>query len=277
MTVFANPLNAQIAESYQGRATNGVIQAIHAASTSTGVDFAYLMQQAAAESNFDADAKAGTSSASGLYQFIESTWLNMVERHGDKYGIDTSASRDELLDLRDDPETAANLAAEFANDNKAFLEMHWDAARNGDTEIGATELYLAHFLGAGGAAAFLNARDENPLKIAADLFPSAAAANKNVFYDRETGRAKTLAEVYAFFDKKFQAPEALSSQTVTDAVAKTFQQDAVVFKAAKTKSNSQNSIFSGVFKPSVISPVEIMIMAQMETTLLDDRNKNPWF
>lgn len=196
------------------RATPGVVSAIKAAAQKTGVNFAYLMEQAAAESSFRPDAKAKTSSASGLYQFIERTWLGMVRDHGEKYGlsdyaasIDTKgrvkdpALRKEILALRNDPETAALMAGEFAAENKRYLEQFGD--RIGD--IGATELYFAHFLGAGGAAAFLKANKTNPMAAAADIMPQAARANYNVFYNSKTGKPRTVAEVYDFFDKKFSA------------------------------------------------------------------------
>ena len=179
-----------------------VTNAVYAASKNTGVDFSYLLQQAKVESSFRTDAQAGTSSARGLYQFINRTWLDMVDKHGEKYGIDTTnATKQDLLALRDDPEIASAMAAEFAGENKSFLESAWGG------DVGSTELYMAHFMGAGGAASFLKARDENPLQPAADLFPSAANANKNIFYDRQTGRAKTIEEVYQNFDKKFSVED----------------------------------------------------------------------
>ena len=199
MQGLGNTIDNNVLAIFGNKAPKGVINAIKQASTKTGVDFAYLMQQANAESSFDPHAKARTSSATGLYQFIESTWMRMVDKYGDKYGIETDGmSRREILDLRKDPEIASNLAAEFAGENERFLNDHWGG------EVGSTELYLAHFLGAGGASAFLNAKDENPLQSGAVLFPAAAKANKNVFYDRATGRQRSMDEIYAFFDKKFQ-------------------------------------------------------------------------
>ncbi|MCB9982655.1 MAG: transglycosylase SLT domain-containing protein [Rhodospirillales bacterium] len=187
---------------FGAQAPKNVLSAIEKASTKTGVDFAYLVQQAHAESGFDAHAKAKTSSATGLYQFIESTWLNTIEKHGYKHGISVEGkSRQQILNMRKDPEIAANMAAEFASENQKFLEDHW---AKGQKKIGATELYLAHFLGAGGAAGFLNARDENPLQKAAYIFPDAAKANRAVFYEPSSCRARSFDEIYAFFDKKFQ-------------------------------------------------------------------------
>lgn len=207
-------------------APQGVTNAIHQASARTGVDFAYLMNQAKAESSYNPAAKAKTSSASGLFQFIERTWLDMVNRHGDKYGlgryaeaidnrlrVGDRATRQDILALRNDPQIASFMAAEFAADNKAVLE------RTVGGQIGATELYLAHFLGASGASGFLREMRHNPMTIAADLMPKAARANRNVFYDSRTGQPRTLQQVYAFFDKKFadtpgQAPHMLAQSDV---------------------------------------------------------------
>lgn len=199
MTAFAASLDANNALAALTRqAGPNVSHAIQNASARSGVDFSYLMQQAKAESSFDTDAQASTSSARGLFQFIESTWLGMVEKYGQKYGIDTDQPRSDLLKLRDDPKLASHMAAELARDNQNFLERHWGG------DVGSTELYFAHFMGASGATSFLKARDEAPYQTAAALFPKAAAANRNVFYDRTTGEARSLEDVYQFFDKKLQ-------------------------------------------------------------------------
>lgn len=179
------------------RAGSSVTNAIKTASAKTGVSFTYLMEKAAAESNFKADAKAKTSSATGLFQFIESTWMDMMNKHGAKHGVNTNQSRQDLLNLRKDPKVASLMAAEFAEGNKEHLQQTIGG------KIGNTELYFAHFMGAGGASAFLSQHKKNPLVIAADIFPKEARANRNVFYDSKTGEPKTLAQVYDFFDKKF--------------------------------------------------------------------------
>lgn len=174
-----------------------VVDAIQNAAQQSGIDFGYLLQQAKAESSFDPEACAKTSSAQGLFQFIESTWMTMVNTYGEKYGIDCNAARGDLLNLRNDADLASHMAAELAGDNQRVLDKNWGG------DVGATELYFAHFLGAGKASSFLNARDADGSAPAAALFPKAAAANEGVFYDRTSGRARSLDEVYAFFDRKF--------------------------------------------------------------------------
>ena len=200
-------------------APRAVRNAVADASARTGVDFSYLMHKAAAESSFNVDAAAKTSSAKGLYQFIDQTWLAMVDRYGHKHGlgqyadaiekgpngryhITDEAQRDTIMDLRFDAKAAANMAAEFAAENQRHLESKLDR------DLGATDLYLAHFLGAGGAATFLQEMERNPNANAAQLMPQAAKANRNVFYDRSTGEARSLAEVYDFFAGKFDESNA---------------------------------------------------------------------
>lgn len=211
MNSAGNILKNNTLAAMQRQASPEVVSAIKKASASTGVDFAYLMEKASAESSFRTDVKARTSSATGLFQFIEKTWIAMVKEHGDKYGLGGYAdkisangkvsdpkARKEILELRKDPEAAAAMAAEYAAENKEYLESHVDG------DIGPVELYFAHFMGPSGAAGFLTAMENNPLDTAADIFPAAARANRNVFYDAKTGEPRTLAGVYDFFAQKFQ-------------------------------------------------------------------------
>jgi hypothetical protein len=212
MPITGNAIDNNALAALAQRAGPQVTSAIQRASLKTGVDFSYLMEKAAAESSFDTDAQARTSSARGLYQFIESTWLQMVNRYGDKYGLGDYADkisdkgkvadpalRREILALRDDPEIAAMMAGEFAAENRRSLINSGIPAES----IGSTELYFAHFLGAGAASEFLKGLNENPLAAAADIFPRAAKANKNVFYNPKTQEARSFGEIHAFFDRKF--------------------------------------------------------------------------
>lgn len=188
-------------------ASNEVRNAVQLASAETGVSFSYLMAKAAVESGYRTDVKAPTSSATGLFQFIERTWLTMVKEHGAKHGLEDHAAkleagpvdgrtRREILKLREDPTLSALMAAEYARENKAELQ------RSLGGEIGDTELYLAHFLGAGGARKFLSAMRRDPGASAAAIMPEAAAANRNVFYDK--GGARSLAQVYEAFAGKLE-------------------------------------------------------------------------
>lgn len=214
---------ARVAEIGGYQVSGDVLSAVRDASRKTGVDFSYMMGQAAQESAFRADAKAGSSSATGLYQFIDSTWLGMMERHGAKYGLGRYADaisvrpeggyevadpkmRHEILAARLDPRTNALMAGEFAKENAEHLQ----ATVGG--KVGATELYLAHFLGAGGAETFLKSRAAAPGQAAADVFPAAARSNPGVFYDGATGRGRSLQEVYDWVRNKISRGQALAAE-----------------------------------------------------------------
>lgn len=193
---------------YESIASGDVRGALKAASRATGVDFAYLAAEAALESGLNPAAKAKTSSAAGLFQFIESTWAGMVERHGAKIGLEkeakalasgdiSPAERRRIMDLRYNAGVAARLGAEFAAENKEYLE-----ARIG-REPEDVDLYLAHFLGPGGAVKFLRQMEASPDGAAATAFPAAAKANRAVFY--RDGQALSFSEIRDRFDKKLEA------------------------------------------------------------------------
>lgn len=177
--------------------------AIAQAARATGTDFSYLVAQAKLESGMNPQAKARTSSASGLYQFIDSTWLRTLDRHGAAHGLGQvsdvieqrggrpfvrdPAVRQQIMDLRHNPEIASVMAGALAQDNRAGLVSVLGR------EPDAAELYLAHFLGAGGAAGFLRALERDPHSSAAALLPEAAGANRAMFY--AAGEPRSLSEV----------------------------------------------------------------------------------
>ncbi|HRJ63780.1 transglycosylase SLT domain-containing protein [uncultured Brevundimonas sp.] len=183
----------------------GVEAAIRRASNVTGVDADFLVRTARRESAMNPSARARTSSAAGLFQFIEQTWLGTVKAHGAKHGYGQYAdliyrggdgrwrvegsARNIVLDLRFDPQAASTMAAELTASNAAYLR-----GRSG-REPGAGDLYAAHFLGPAGAAQLMDAMDRRPGASAVALFPEAAAANRSIFY--RDGRPATVAEVHA--------------------------------------------------------------------------------
>lgn len=185
---------------------SAVQAAIQRASAATGVDFGFLMGTARRESGLNPTAKAPTSSASGLFQFVDQTWLATLKSHGAKHGyaryaalierggdgryhVSGAEARKAVMDLRLDPRAASLMAGEFTADNAAYIR-----GRVGREPTGG-ELYVAHFLGASGSARLIQARSQNPQASAAALFPDAARANPSIFYRQ--GRAATVAEVYA--------------------------------------------------------------------------------
>ncbi|MBO9713917.1 lytic transglycosylase domain-containing protein [Sphingomonas sp.] len=203
--------------------TASIQSAIAFASRRTGVDFNYLLGQAQVESGLRSDAAAPTSSARGLYQFIDQSWLGVIKAHGADYGLGWAAGsirqtpsgryvvsdpavRRQILGLRSDPNVSALMAAEHASDNKDALEASLGRATSG------TDLYMAHFLGLGGARRFLTAMDRNPGASAASLFPAAANANRSVFY-AEGGQPRSLQQVYDRLGGKLDAGAAAAGGT----------------------------------------------------------------
>src|ERR1700759_970956 len=194
----------------------GVVEAaIQRASQATGVDFSFLMKTAGRESGLNPAAHAGTSSAAGLFQFVEQTWLSTLKQHGAKHGyarycdligkgaegryhVDGGEARRALMDLRLDPPAASLMAGELASDHAAYLR-----GRTGRDPT-AGELYAAHFLGPKGSARLIEAARASPGANAAALFPDAASANRSIFY--RDGRAATVGEVYANLTKGGSAP-----------------------------------------------------------------------
>lgn len=166
-------------------AHDGVRAAIQRAAAATGVDFSLLVETARRESALNPNARAGTSSATGLFQFIDSTWLDMVARHGEAHGLGQqaaalrqgadSATRRDILALRNDPEISARMAGELARENANTLQARLGRAPN------AGELYAAHVMGSGGALRLIEAAAHGAPSAAA-IFPREAAANRGLFY-----------------------------------------------------------------------------------------------
>lgn len=170
-----------------------------------GVDFDYLLQTAMRESSLNPQAKAQTSSAVGLFQFLESTWLQVLKEEGPRLGygkiadnierssdggytIRDADTKAQILKMREDPQMAADLAAAFTKSNGDYLQARFGRMPS------AGELYIAHFLGAQGAERMFTAGLQNPDQIAANLFPKQAAANRAIFYS--DGAPRTIREVY---------------------------------------------------------------------------------
>ena len=190
-----------------------IVGDIKRASRAANVDFGYMMAEAAQESSFQPDAKASTSSATGLFQFLDTTWLHSIKQYGAKYGLGHYAAqisdeggrlhvadpavRQQILDLRKDPLISSEIAAEFARSNKDEVE------RALGRPASPTDLYLAHFLGASGATQMVKTVASAGTTSAADLMPQAAAANRAVFYD-SNGDAKSVAQIYRNFADKIE-------------------------------------------------------------------------
>jgi hypothetical protein len=168
-----------------------VMAALKTAARSTGVGFDYLVKTAQRESNFDPNAKAGTSSATGLFQFTDATWMSMLERYGAKHGVGVAGqSRSELLALRKDAKLSSLMAGELAGENAKILQKKLGRPAT------SAELYAAHFMGPSDAGRLVQAARANRAGDASEMFPSAAKANANVFRGKD-GADLTAAQLYA--------------------------------------------------------------------------------
>lgn len=187
----------------EDRAVAGIREAAEA----TGMSFDFLLAQATQESGLNPEAKSRRSSAAGLFQFTAGTWMEMVRKHGGKYGLEAEARavtadrsgklsvadpamKKHILDLRRDPKLSALMAAEYAKSNARTLE-----ARLG-RQATEHDLTLAHFLGAGGALRVLQGVEEQPRKVAAHVLPEAARANPEVFREPGSRRQRSLLSLY---------------------------------------------------------------------------------
>ena len=178
-----------------------VVDTIVKASDEAGVDPVYMMALADKESSFDTDAKAATSSAQGLFQFVARTWLEMIRDYGARYGLANEAAavkgrgsaitvtagmRTRVLGLRNDPRVAALMAAELIKRDRERIEARVGRA------LSTTELYLAHFLGTASAGRFLSLSSERPDEVAGREFRSAARANRSLFTEKAGGKRRSL-------------------------------------------------------------------------------------
>ncbi|WP_267424011.1 transglycosylase SLT domain-containing protein [Methylobacterium sp. GC_Met_2] len=178
-----------------------VVDTIVKASDQAGVDPVYMMALADKESSFDTDAKAATSSAQGLFQFVARTWLEMIRDYGARYGLAEEAAavkgrgsaitvagamRARVLGLRNDPRVAALMAAELIKRDRERIEARVGRA------LTTTELYLAHFLGTASAGRFLSLSSEKPDEVAGRAFRNAARANRSLFTEADGGKRRSL-------------------------------------------------------------------------------------
>jgi hypothetical protein len=286
---------SKLASAASGGAVNA---ALKRASEATGAGFEVLYNMARRESSLNPSAKAKTSSAAGLFQFIEQTWLGAVKTYGARHGLTAEAAaitksasgkfivpdaakREEILNLRFDPARAASLAGEMIQANKAGLEGRLGRA------VDAAEVYAAHFLGLGGALKLLRA---SPDANAAELLPAAAAANRNVFYDGD--RARTIKEVMASLSKSMDVKPA-AGDTRAPSIAETAVKAHVVEAAAPVlreaqradmprKLEKKNAEFaaamlgSGVstLKP-LLSPLTLTVLQALDPTRLRADRSDP--
>ncbi|MBZ6077261.1 transglycosylase SLT domain-containing protein [Microvirga puerhi] len=215
------------------RVPRWIVDTILRASEATGVDPVYMMALADKESSFLPENRASTSSAEGLFQFVTSTWLEVVRSFGAKYGFRAEAEaiqsvdgqlsvaegpmREHILGLRRNPFVSALMAAEMLKRDRTKIE-----ARLGRT-ITRSEFYLAHFFGVDSAGKFIALLDNKPKQSASRVFPAAAKANRTLFFAKAGRKTRQLsvAEVYGkidgMIDKRLSRYEDVSTVAVSDA------------------------------------------------------------
>jgi len=253
------------------------IHAIRQAASRSGVDFAFMLAQAAIESGFDLKAQAPTSSGRGLYQFTDATRLAMVRDHGAEIGlgghaqriqtdgdgravVKDKAARAEILALRDDPRLSAELAARLAQDNRSVIEESL-----GSGHVGATELYLAHFLGAGQATRFMIAFKSRPDTDASRLFPVKAKANPGVFLDAE-GRPRSVRAIYDAFARRLDtAMDITTPEPVIVAQAPAPRRDPVVAPSASSSpARPAATWLPGHRYAQPLDPLVVLVLASLD-------------
>jgi hypothetical protein len=193
-----------------------LVQKIVRAAQAVQTDPVLLMAVADKESSFKTEVQAQTSSATGLYQFIERTWLGVMRDFGPKFGlaadaalvvagengkpvVNDPAERARILELRRDPYLSALMAGEMLKRDAARI-----ALRIG-RELSLGEIYLAHFLGAEDAEDFLAKVADKPKTAAAQMLPGPARANRTIFFAAQRGRKKAVSLSVAQVHEKFEA------------------------------------------------------------------------
>lgn len=183
----------------------------------SGHSFTAILAQATQESGLNPAAKNRTSSAAGPFQFLERTWLDLFRRHGAAYGqgelagaiqsrngipsVADPAARRKILDLRHDVDLSAGMAARYLSEGRARLEQRLKRP------VSETESRIAYVMGVGGAAKLIRAAESTPKATAAEVLPSAAKANHNLFFDRANGRALTASETIARLTRKMETDQ----------------------------------------------------------------------
>jgi hypothetical protein len=260
-TAGVDPMRAQIAG------------AIKKAADTIGTSFEYLLSTAKMESNFNPKAGASTSSAHGLFQFIDQTWLGTVKEAGAQlgysqyadaitksssgnYSVGNPAARTAIMKLRDDPAASSAMAAVLTQSN-SFKLTGKIGRRPTDGE-----LYMAHFMGVGGAAKLISNAEDNPQASGARLFPNAAAANRSIFYD-SAGRARSVSEVYSVLTSRYaSAANSPATRTAMASVGMT-PRVALASAAPATPSVDNAAFLSSFLDARSVTPVT---MASASTT-----------
>jgi hypothetical protein len=250
-----------------------VTGAIRDAARATGASFDYLLKTAVRESSLNPNAASPTSSATGLFQFIEQTWLATIKSDGAAHGygdyanaisespsgnfsVADPAQRRAIMQLRKDPGAAAAMAGAFTKRNAARLKE----TLGRDPTDG--ELYIAHFLGAGGANRLISAAIRSPDASAAGLFPEGARANRAIFYNND-GSARSVAHVYNVLVSKHQSNAGVQTALSTIAVQ---EAPASAGNAPQKRARDEGPVFHSLFSSSRREPVSSVVSEMWSNT-----------
>ncbi|MDI1265845.1 MAG: transglycosylase SLT domain-containing protein [bacterium] len=252
---------------------------IKQAASTTGASFEYLLTTAKMESNFNPKAAATTSSARGLFQFIDQTWLGTVKEAGAQlgygkyadaitknpsggYSVSDPNARAAIMQLRNDPEAASSMAAVLTQSN-SFKLTGKIGRRPTDSE-----LYMAHFMGVGGAGKLIQNAEENPNASAVRMFPNAAAANQSIFYDR-SGQPRSVSQVYSVLNTRYAAAaNSPATRTAMAAAGGDLPKRVAVASAAPVAAAPaiDNAAYLSSFPDSrAVTPVAAATQANMQT------------
>ena len=249
---------------------------IKQAASTTGASFEYLLATAKMESNFNPKASATTSSAGGLFQFIDQTWLGTVKEAGSQlgygkyadaitknpsgsYSVSDPTDRAAVMKLRDDPDAASSMAGVLTQSNSFKL-----TGKIGRRPTDA-ELYMAHFMGVGGAGKLISSAEDSPNANAARMFPNAAAANSSIFYDR-SGTARSVSQVYSVLTSRYaSAANSSATQTAMAAVGGDIKRNVAVASAAPSVSMDTAAYLSSFPDSRTVTPVVATSSADLKT------------
>jgi hypothetical protein len=267
------------------------------AAAATGSDFHYLLGTAMRESSLKPNATSSSSSATGLFQFIDQTWLGLVKEHGAQHGLGNLAdaitkqadgryhadanAKQTILALRKDPEVCALMAGEYAKSTQGSLRASLGR------DVCGGELYAAHFLGPDAAAKLIKLAGSDPTNSAAVQFPQAAAANKSVFFHAD-GSAKSVREVYDWAVAQpggegtvrlAQAPQAagetpLTAQSARTQIASAQGAQIQMLMASVMNWQPKHSMFGSMFGSGESTPGSAMSFGPGLLSILSDaRNR----
>lgn len=191
-----------------------VVDAMYDASIAQDVDFGILALSSMLESEFGSNTISASSSARGMFQFIDSTWLILIHKYGKRIGLnaesdslyldqktgrievknDSRITRESILTLRDDPRIISMIKAFHLKEEEQALTDF------GITAPHATDYYIVHMLGTGFAQKFYELKNQNAsLPLAQSGITGAEqAANNNPYFFFSASKTQPLTAAQSY-------------------------------------------------------------------------------